>query len=488
MDLLIRSTEADVPAETTSLAAVKRLLLQMLEINIGHKKFFSELAGAYRVSMSNNTSTLEKSLWECLEIGLKRFQSSNNVVIVADGLDDIHGGERTAKETLNKLGSLSANHPNIQVITTSRNESLKPGKGKSHCFGITADHTHEDLRTVIDRCLGDYQHFKNRSEHARENLVDQLLHAARGNFLWAILTVDLLRRETSEDSFAKAVKVAKETPLSLEDTIAKIANTIDFGKTDTTLLLSWMLVVERPLSAQEFRHLIQIDLHKKRSHERKTDFKKDIKKALGALVVIRGDFVRFRHSAIRSYMFRVQEEGKKLLSYKAAHTDLATRLVAYCSFSLAATSEVLFTFAGKQFMERMFSAHLLLEYAVRNWTLHFRASTMYRAHEAFHLTDEFRHVFPNSTQLVMLEWACWGVETSRLTAMDVFDLALRVRQDTFTDKHACTLQSLIVCGSIWRDSTRTSEAADCFYRASVIGRQILSKYHAVIASCTVSRF
>ena len=458
----------------------------MLEIDLGDKKLFRALVEAYRVSITNDLSKLEKMLWDCLDIGLRRFQEEEYAMIVADGVDEIQGGEAVAKALVDKLGSFCAKYTNIQAITMSRHSSLKPSKGKTCSFAISADHTHEDLRIVINRCLKNYKHFSSRNEHSRENVVEQLLHAAKGNFLWAILTAALTKRETSEEGFLKAVKVAKETPWNLDATIAKLINTVDFGKADTNLLMSLLLVANRPLTTTELKHLSQIDLAKKHSYERKTDIAKELKAAFGSLVVVRNDYVRFCHSTIRSHLLQVQEEGKKLRSRPIAHSDMATRLLAYCTFNLPISADASFESSRKVENDKLFSAHVLLEYAVRSWTAHFQKSTMYQINEAFHLDDAFRAIFPHTTQLALLEWACWGSGTSSSEAIKTLDLALRVRQAALSEKHVCTLQSLIVCGSVWRETTRTLESADYFYRASTIGKQILSKYHAVIALCTTA--
>ena len=479
-------TEADAPTENTSLAAVKRLLLKMLEIDLGDKKLFQALVEAYRVSLTNDLSKLEKMLWDCLDIGLRRFQEEEHAMIIADGVDQIQGGEAAAKAVVDKLGAFCAKHTNIQAITMSRHSSLKPSKGKTQSFAISADHTHEDLRIVINRCLENYRHFSSRNEHAQESLVEQLLQAAKGNFLWARLTAALAKKETSEEGFLKAVKAAKETPLTLEATIAKLVNTVDFSKPDTNLLLSLLLVANRPLTTMELKQLSQIDIAKKQSYERKTDIAKDLQASFGSLIVIRNDYVRFSHSTIRTYLLQVQEEGKKLRSRPICHSDLVTRLLAYCTFNLPISSDPSFEFVRKDETDKLFLAHALLEYAVRNWTAHFQRSTMWQNNEAFHLDDAFKAIFPHTTQLVLLEWACWGSGTSSYEATKILDVALRVRQATLSEKHVCTLQSLIACGSVWRETAHTNESADYFYRASIIGKQILSKYHAVIASCTTT--
>lgn len=464
---------------------VKRLLLQLLENIIGDKEFILDLAAAYRVSMTNDPTKIEKMMWECLDTALKRFQGNNHVMIIADGLDEVQGGEKVAKAIVDRLGSISAEYLNIQVITMSHLASLKPNKGRTHSFAISADHTYEDLRMVIDHSLEDYKYFKSRSEHARENLVEQLLQPAKGNFLWAILTAALAKRETSEEGFLKIVKAAKEATWTLDATIAKLTNTVDFGKSDAGLLMSLILVANRPLTTLELKHLLQIDLTRRQTQERKTDIKHDLRAYFGDLIVVRNDFIRLCHSTVRSHLLQIQAEGKKLRSRQAVQSDMAARLLAYGNFSLPMTGDPVFDLE-KVDIHKLFAAHGLLEYAVRNWTVHFQSSAMYHRPDSFQLTDEFKAVFPSTTQLALLEWGCWKSETFHTESIRTLDLALQVRQAVLSDKHVCTLQSLIVCGSVWRETTHTTEAADCFYRAATIGRQILSNYHAVIASCTTA--
>lgn len=456
----------------------------MLEIDLGHKKFFADLTAAYHTSTSGDLSKVEKMMWGCLDTGLRRLQDNNHAMIVVDGLDELHGGEKATRAVCNELGLLSNNYPNVQLILTSRNSSLKPDKGTTSPFAISADHIHEDLRTVINRSLEGYKHFDSRSEHARENLVEQLLHVAKGNFLWGICTAALVRRETSEDAFVKAVKAAKEAPLTLDATIAKLVNNVDFTKPEAGLFLPLMLVATRPLTTLEMKLLTEIDFTNHHIRDRISDIKHDINVTLASLVMIQNDYVRFSHSTIRSHLLQVQDEGKRLRSRLSAQSDMVTRLLAYCHFSLPMIKDPVFGFAGHVDIDKMFTKYALLEYAVRTWTSHFQSSAMYQQHEALQLTEDFKAVFPSTTQLALLEWACWSFEGSK--AIKVLDLSLRVRQAVLPETHVSVLQALIVCGSFWREATHTTQAADCFYRASKMSQRVLSKYHAVIAACTTT--
>ena len=181
---------------------------------------------------------------------------------------------------------------------------------------------------------------------------------------------------------------------------------------------------------------------------------------------------------------KIQSEGSKLTTYRAAQTDLTMRLLAYCKFILTETYEPAFEQIDMVDVAELFNKHSLLEYAVRYWTLHFRNSSMHNNVGHLALPKEFKAIFPGSTRLVLLEWTCWEAQTSPYKAVDMHDLALRLRQDVFTEKHESVLQGLIVCGKLYQSQSKIMEAGSCFYRASHIGQSILRKHSAVTISCT----
>lgn len=436
------------------------------------------------MSMAKPQGELERELWNCLETGLGHIQANDPLIIIVDGLDDIHGGQKTAQVVIDRLGSLSVRYPHLQVIMFSRDAALKPNKGETQSFAIIPNHTHEDLRLVINRCFKDYKLFANRTEHSQEHVVEQILHAAKGSFLWAVLTTVLLKHENSEDGFNKAVRAAKETPIPLDETIAKLIGFADLARGDTSLMVALMLIARRPFSAVELKNLLQIDLVKKHVIERKTDIIQDLEAALGPLVVFRNGFVRFYHPTVKAQMLRIQQDGKRLRTRQATERDMTMRLLAYCDFNLRRPGEPTLSPMVDSEVKKLFSAHALLEYAVRNWTSHFGSSAMYHSTEALQLDDAFKSLFPSSTRLSLLEWACWALETPRFEATETLDLALRVRKAVFSEQHVSVLQALIICGSIWRETTRTVEAADYFYRAATIGQHVLSRFHSVTTACT----
>jgi hypothetical protein len=85
----------------------------------------------------------------------------------------------------------------------------------------------------------------------------------------------------------------------------------------------------------------------------------------------------------------------------------------------------------------------------------------------------------------VLEWECWDYRTSVSEALVWHNLALRIRQAIFTEKHESVLQTLITCGSFHK-RLNTKETGTCFYHASRIGQELMQKYNAVTISCTTA--
>ena len=481
--MLTYSTEADVPGETTSVAIAKHLFLQLLEKDVGEKLLFQDLVQAYDASSSKDIDKLQDSLWTSLGRALGRFASKHPLFVIVDALDQVIGGEQFRKQVTGQLGALAGKHSNIQAIILSRDTGPKATNEKTQTFQISHDDTHEDMTHVAGHALHGYVHYQGQAEHDREAVVDKLVRASNGNFLGLLLTIKFLREEKSLEGFMKAVKAARETPKSLDELIQKLGETSDLSRPDTNHLLSWMLIAERPLAMTEMKNLLEIDLETKNSVDRKTDIKDDIKVLLGALVITDNGFIRFRHPAIRAHMLKLQKEGKRLMSYEAAQTNLTMRLLAYCQHKLTGVRDPTSDMLAKTEVNELFERHRLLEYAVQKWTLHFRATSMYTSGDNFRLSADLKAIFPGTAMLPILEWACWE---SSAESIKTYELARRIREDIFTEKNESVLQSLIVCGSLYKKLSKTTEASMCFYRASYVGQRILRENHTVTIGCTTT--
>ena len=486
-ETLFYTIESDISGTKTSLSVAMGLAQQLLEKNVGDGSLFNALVKAYDLSVKEDVSVskLEEALWNALDTGLDQFagKGRDHLMIIIDGLDALKDNDNI-QSVVNHLGLFTSKHRRVQAITLSRDIPYRSTKGKLQPFQLKADHVHEDLRHVAEHAMHGCLHYKDQSEHKQEAIVEHLIHSAQGNFLWLLLTIYFLRKESSKEAFEKAVRAVKDAPLLLDQTIQKFFETIvDLSRSDAYLVLSWMLVTERPLTTSEVKNLLQIDLRKEHIVDRKTDIKSDIHAAFGPLVIFHNDFVRFRHPAIRDYLAKLQIHGTtKLLKPQDVQKDLTMRLLAYCKFKLTHHLEPSLEVIGKAYVNDLLSQHALLEYAVRNWTHHFRSSSMYSG-DSVQLSADFKSIFPGSTLLTMLEWACWS--TQRVSNRS-YELALRVRESTFTEKHECVLQSLIICGVRFRELAKKTEAGTYFYRASRVAQSVLRKNHTLVLTCATT--
>lgn len=458
--------------------------MQLLQANIGDVEFLNVLEHVHKLSVrSSSSSALETELWKALDIGLKNSKA-DNLMIVIDGLDD-RLGHQNADTIGNKLGAFTSRYNHVRAIILSRN-TVHLNTVKTNALAITPDHTHNDLQHLTEHALKGCEHFSIQNDHEQEATAEKVTHAAKGNFLTAQLIIKSLKRQESREAFKKATESIKET--HLESSIQKLVSTAtaDFTKPETNLLLSWLLVAERPLTVSELKGLLQVDLQKKMLISRKTDIVDDIQNLCGLLVRIQNGIVRFRHGAIRDYLAKVQIEGKKLPTVQSAQGALAIRLLAYCNLRLIDPCDPGFERPDSAEIDRLFLQDTLLEYATRNWILHFKKSSWYKATGPLELPNDFKANFPGSVYFSMIEWACWELQTPVFEAIGLHNLALRLRQAVFTEKHHIVLQTLIICGNIYRKLSNVSEAGSCFYRASRIGQSILKANSVVTLTCTTS--
>ncbi|KAH8670231.1 hypothetical protein BGZ60DRAFT_375664 [Tricladium varicosporioides] len=479
--------DMDIPSQCTPIAIAKNLALQLLEINIGNVALFNELSNVYRMHLDiSNSEKVVEQLWLAIDRGLKS-QEAENLMIVMDGLD-YRLGERAANKITKEIEKLTSQNNCVQALILSRN-STELKSCKSQKFAITPDHTHEDLRHMTEHALNKYQHFRDQKRSDQESLIEKITHSAKGNFLWMILGVTQLYLETSTDGFLKAAKNLGESRQTLEELIRDFTNmvTAQFTKENCVPLLSWLLTTERPLTVLELKDLLYNSIMKKSQAYSNFDALENIRKSCGFLLLVKHGIVRFRHVAFREYLGKLQADGVKPFSrIEAAQADFSARLLAHCKLHLTATSEPTFKLSDTDSFKAAFSRDALLEYAVRNWIFHFKKSSLYKVDRSLSLSDFFKSSFPSSVLLAMMEWFCWEQQFGTSEASELHDLALQVRQEIFTEKHECAIQTLIVCGTVYKRLGRPSKSGACFHRASRLCQSVLKTYHNVTISCTTA--
>ena len=476
--------ENDVPSENTSIAMVQSLLLQMLDLSIGDTALYKQLERAYeRAGHLGSYSGLEDDLWDAFNTGIQTIASRKaKLVIVVDGLDgNLEGGEAfSTTRIFDRLCSLTEKRPTIRSIVFSR--SSFPKHDGTQVLQIKADHVRDDIGRLIKEALAKIPHFGRRNNQEKDKVIDWLLDTAKASFLWAFLVTQLLLAEKSNEKGFQ--NVVDHLPTTVDAALEWVVSQLDFNKWETKHIFAWITAAERPLTLSEMRELLEVHVEKRTLVEHQSDVREALAMC-GPIVQVRNGIIRLRHRWIRDFIIQKANQNKLFMPLKTAHTDLTIRLITLVRICLHNRHEEpsldMVDFAR---VEKMFHSHALLEYAVRQWTYHFRQSSMTYQDGCVEVTPDFKNLFPESSFFVLVEWACWTPQTTIRDAIHMHELSLRVREAIFGKNHASVLQCLIVLGILHRSLENATESATWFYRASVCGQASLHKHSTITVTCT----
>lgn len=460
---------------------LKSLLSQLLDINIGDTRLFEQLSSIISTHKGGlEEKELESHLWSVFDSGLATVNGKGiSLAIIVDGLDEVVGGDVTALELYKRIHQSVKNLSKIRAITFSRPLSHLGQPGCRHLV-ITPEHVHDDIQLYLIRGLAKRSVYASQSEAKQHELLSLLVSRARGSFLFAYLSLQILNTDVKFDSFKQLVEGIKpDSNKNHESLLKELFGKVNLKDGHISHLLTFMLAAERPLQVVEAEYLLGVDVTK-RTVSTKVNLRKVLTAAKGLLVEHKG-YVRFKHSVVRGYTQGLC--GSSLISLRDAHRLLAMTLLLFARHTLTQPCEPSFEIMSPEIVDQAFETHPAMQYAVRYWVTHIQHSSLINAKGDLTLSPHFKDILPDSTFFVMLEWSSWQMQP--LTkAINLHELALKVRTACFGEKNRTVLQSLIVIGTLYRTQSEVIKAADFFYRASTIGQKILYKFSPLVVTCT----
>ena len=452
-------------------------MLQSLEHNVGNVSLYKLLSSVLEISVGRKSERdIEDALWKSLDEALK---TEEHTMLILDGLDQIIGSEAIRTQFLDRLHITCARHSTVKCIVLTKPLNKPYSKPTRHLF-IEPKYIHQDLCHVVTRLLAPHPHFRDRMEDERSQIVHRITEAAKGSFVMVDLIVRLLLREESHDGFTRA---SKNLPKSVSDAIHRLTSHSDLTTTDTKLMLSWLLVAERPLTLREIQSLLETETSTSKYKRKTINVQEQIRRTCRSLLQVRDGIVRFRHLAIRQYLEDSSKAGKHLFKRDEAHRELTYRCLAYTNTLATSKTQCTTTALSSAEVEVLFQTHHLLEYAARYWTKHFCGSPMYRQNGKHEITSEFHHSFSRSVLQVQIEWACWNSQSSIKEALNLHQLALNLRKLIFSESHETVLQTLITIAKTYEKTTNTVEACTYYYEASKLSRVICGSYSEITTTC-----
>ena len=481
-----RSTDSNLRSQNSSLSVVKGLLVQVLEKSVGDVSLYKLLSDLYgRTERESVTEDLELALWKAFEGALGRKPKKMTVTIVVDGLDQLKGKEAASLGLCERLRKIAVKHNNVKCILISRPLSKSyPSNVRQYVLEST-DRSY-DIISWTEHSVSSSTEFKNLKEEDKQKIIQGIRKSAGGMFVWADLTLQLLKRE---NTLAGILQGLEKIPKTLPDLLQKLCSPLDFKQSDTRLIMSWLLAAERPLTLSELKSLIEIDVGTCSHATRFTSIEDDIYKACGSLVNIRDGIVCFSHLSVKQHLLDQAKSGKLSLTLKDAHSELATRSLAYIKVCLK-DSHPEPTFgcgwgsqdsAETKSLADLIQKHHLLEYSTRYWIGHFRKSSMYTGGK-YTCTSEFKSCFPESSLLALAEGCFWEAQTSSNEALEMHLLALELRK-LIHPKSKSVVQCHINLGKTRETLSVHIEASTCYFDAWKISQEILGEKSTVAVAC-----
>ncbi|TDZ34082.1 Nephrocystin-3 [Colletotrichum trifolii] len=473
---------SDIPEEATPIALLKSLLSQLLETNVGDVPLFERLSHIFDNYLpGEGRDKLEASLWEALDMSLAAINHKKaNLVIVIDGLDEITGGTQKAGDLHKRLHTAIKKHNSIQAVTFSRPISHLGGSGSKHLV-ITPEHVRDDIELFLANRLRRNAAFASENDQAKRNLVNQLADQAKGSFLFAYLSINLLSTGLGFNAFRDTISHCKsDVKAVIGELMKKVNIKEEYGESKTYNLFIFMIAAQRPLTSGEMTDLMGVNISK-RTVSPGADIWAPIRSTQGLVVVHRGT-LRFKHSVVRKYVHNLC--GSTLMSVEDAHRHLTLALMLFAKTKFQFTYEPSLEFLPEEKVRDCFHSHHIVRYMMRHWISHFRSSSLYGQNGKLTLTTEFKEVFPDTTFFALFEWSHWHTQYNLKESIEMHDLGLRIRSTCFGEKHRSYLQNLIVLGSLHKRSTDLIAASEFFYKASTVGQVVLYKFSPLVVSCT----
>ncbi|XPS69175.1 hypothetical protein M3J09_001452 [Ascochyta lentis] len=492
VDTLFCSLSPDVPTTATSLAVVKSLLSQLLNLRVGNMGMYYALFRAYQhCRSSGDLKTYEEHLWQALEDTLKQpLEGGNDLVMVVDGLDEIESSQSASIQAaggissgalLDKLVSITNQGQRVRLITLSSSAKM-PSQANGMLHEVSREDIRDDLHAVALRALVHNRNFHGKPGNEQETTLDRIIQAANGSFLWTILACELLNVQKSTDAIASTIQSLETSKPSVQNLVHKLFSSFE-PTSNAKTLLSWVLAAERPLTTDEIHILFTVDIKSGTLTDKGVDVHETLQ-ALKPFLSLNEHIVRFRHPIVHSALHDLAHKNQISIPLKDSETDLLLRVLTYAKFTLRDAGEPTIDNDDPTIADRLFRQHRFLEYTVRYWVLHLQQSALMPKNPAdFKPNGDLQKVLPNTTTLPILEQIVWGTQLPLPEAIDLHLLVGNVRRSVYTETHPTVLQTYLAVATSYLLLSDTTHASSYFFRCTKISRSVLSDINPLTLEC-----
>lgn len=492
VDTLFCSLSPDVPTTATSLAVVKSLLSQLLNLRVGNMGMYYALLRAYQnCRTSGDLKIYEENLWQALGDTLKQpLDGGNDLVMVVDGLDEIESSQSASIQAaggissaalLDKLVAVTNEGERVRLITLSSTAKM-PSQANGMLQEVSRDDIRDDLHAVALRALVHNRNFHSKPGNEQETLLNRIIQAANGSFLWTILACELLNMQKSTDTITSTLQSLESSKPSAQNLVHKLFTSFE-PTSNAKTLLSWILAAERPLTTEEIHILFTVDVKSGTLTDKGVNVHETLQ-TLKPFLSLNEHIVRFRHPIVHSALHELAQKNQISIPLKDSETDLLLRVLSYAKFTLRDKGEPRIDNDDPTIADRLFREHRFLEYTVRYWVLHLQQSPlMPKSPAEFKPSGDLQKVLPDTTTLPILEQLVWGTQLPLPEAIGLHLLVGNVRRAVYTENHPTVLQTYLAVATSYLLLSDTTNASSYFFRCTKISRTVLSDIHPLTLEC-----
>ena len=217
----------------------------------------------------------------------------------------------------------------IRIFITSR-DRFEPQRHETHpktrvlSEDIQLSDTNSDIKLYLQANINS---LPSTDEDGRREMIGRILTKSNGCFLWVRLVLQELRQvHTSVD----IRQVLEDIPMGMTDLYARILDSMSmapYGKKLTKAIIYWTVCSARPLSTDELRHALELDIKDKIDN-----IERAIVSGCGQLVSIdQHSRVHIVHQTAREFLLRSGSTSEFAIDGKEGHKKLVTTCLQYLS-------------------------------------------------------------------------------------------------------------------------------------------------------------
>ena len=318
-----------------------------------------------------------------------------DLTLVIDGLDEMKMDDQKAFfDCLEKLDTIASRDRKIRILIVSGDDEMTDPRAMTDfdTYTVTQSDTMTDIRKTVDEGLERiWRSRKCQDEALRQRISDTIVNDSNGNYLWATMAVEHLRRspEINEAALEEG-SLPRDVGKLYDGILEKILgrrNSASFA----ALALQWSLFQEGKLKAAEFNTAQAVAMAREKkaskgnpnndlSHEDLDEFltgniKAKVNFSCGQLVNLRDERLELVHSSLGTHL--AARAGK--LGEQQGHRDLANTCMAYLTMPQFRNPEVSdrkqeWADEWESKVRRRIRKHGFLRYAARYWYQHLHAA------------------------------------------------------------------------------------------------------------------